>query len=356
MSASSRHQPPSTGQDKSHAPSQSVRQALMTIGDELRARSPWLVKYQNFIGSIIMFFAVSMMALCGYAYGQGWLNALPTILIIAVATSLIHELEHDLIHYLYFRKHPIPHNLMLLICWLTRPGTVNPWIRRRLHLLHHKVSGSHEDVEERGITNGIPWSPLRLLMIADGTLAILGRAKEAYKAKRLHLLLIRGFVAYFPIGIAYYITWYTYLLFHISHAVAPFWAANLWPSHLVEVMPVINFIAVVFMWPFFIRSFCLNFISSNMHYYGDVENNNIIQQTQVWTTWWLAPLHLFCFNFAGTHAIHHFVVRDPFYIRQWIARQSYPVMRKSGVRFNDFSTFKRANRFNDTQRNEPEHI
>jgi hypothetical protein len=53
-----------------------------------------------------------------------------------------------------------------------------------------------------------------------------------------------------------------------------------------------------------------------MHYYGDVELGNVIQQTQVLTPWWMMPFQLFCFNFGSTHAIHHFVVKEPFYIRQ----------------------------------------
>jgi hypothetical protein len=65
----------------------------------------------------------------------------------------------------------------------------------------------------------------------------------------------------------------------------------------------------------------------------------------VWNRWWLLPFHLFCFNFGSTHAIHHFVVGEPFYVRQWTAREAHAVMRDMGVRFNDFGTFRRANRF-----------
>ena len=57
------------------------------------------------------------------------------------------------------------------------------------------------------------------------------------------------------------------------------------------------------------------------------------------------PLQLFCFNFGSTHAIHHFVVREPFYIRQMTAPAAHAVMREMGVRFNDFGTFRRANRY-----------
>ncbi len=61
--------------------------------------------------------------------------------------------------------------------------------------------------------------------------------------------------------------------------------------------------------------------------------------------WWQFSFLLFCFNFGGTHAIHHFVVKEPFYIRQWTAAQAHRAMREMGVRFNDMGTFRRANRF-----------
>ena len=50
-------------------------------------------------------------------------------------------------------------------------------------------------------------------------------------------------------------------------------------------------------------------------------------------------------GFGSTHAIHHFAVKEPFYIRQWNAGIAHQVMREMGVRFNDFGTFRRANRF-----------
>jgi hypothetical protein len=59
----------------------------------------------------------------------------------------------------------------------------------------------------------------------------------------------------------------------------------------------------------------------------------------------MLPFQLFCFNFGSTHAIHHFVVRDPFYIRQLTARTAHAALREVGVRFNDVGTFRRANRW-----------
>lgn len=70
-----------------------------------------------------------------------------------------------------------------------------------------------------------------------------------------------------------------------------------------------------------------------------------MQQCQVLNPWWLTPMQLFCFNFGSTHAIHHFAVREPFYIRQWTAPKAHRVMKEMGVRFNDYGSFLRGNRF-----------
>ncbi|MNU08631.1 hypothetical protein D3C72_2547650 [compost metagenome] len=39
------------------------------------------------------------------------------------------------------------------------------------------------------------------------------------------------------------------------------------------------------------------------------------------------------------------MVKEPFYIRQLTVPVGHKVMREMGVRFNDFGTFARANRF-----------
>ena len=39
------------------------------------------------------------------------------------------------------------------------------------------------------------------------------------------------------------------------------------------------------------------------------------------------------------------MVKEPFYIRQMTVPVAHKVMREMGVRFNDFGTFGRANRF-----------
>jgi len=64
-------------------------------------------------------------------------------------------------------------------------------------------------------------------------------------------------------------------------------------------------------------------------------------------------MQLFCFNFGSTHAIHHFVVKEPFYMRQWTAAYAHQLMREMGVRFNDLGSFRRANSFSLTGLSKP---
>jgi fatty acid desaturase len=76
-------------------------------------------------------------------------EVLPAVLVIpcvAFFTSFLHELEHDLIHVLYFRKAPLIQNAMFAVIWALKMS-LNPWARRELHLLHHKVSGQANDGE-----------------------------------------------------------------------------------------------------------------------------------------------------------------------------------------------------------------
>ena len=106
-------------------------------------------------------------------------------------------------------------------------------------------------------------------------------------------------------------------------------------------MPILNTIMVVVIAPSVLRVFSLQFISSSMHYFGNV--HSVLEQTQVFTHWIFKPLQFFCVDFGATHGMHHIRVPQPFYIRHFIRKECYPAMRENGIRFNDFSTFKHAN-------------
>jgi hypothetical protein len=335
-----------------------LRHELQRVSDDYRAQHA-LLAHQDAIGMgifLVSCFAI-VMAAVGYARG-----AVPAWLVIpcsAFFMSLLHELEHDLIHRLYFKENKVLYNLMMAGGWLFRPSTINPWTRRDLHLHLHRASGTESDLEERAITNGETWGVRRFLMTVDSMLAIylriptMVRMTWAYiaaqkPASRAHArkLLWRNRLSYFPLGIVHYTLWHGWLFFHLVSFGARLLGLHWSPAPaLLQHLPLVDFLLVVWIGPNVLRSFCLHFVSSNMHYYGDIEARNTIQQTQVWNAPWLLPLQLFCFNFGATHGIHHFVVQEPFYLRQLVAHPSHELMRKYGVRFNDFGTFRRNNRW-----------
>jgi len=333
-------QPHNAAQRSAH-----IRQVVLAKGVELRERYP-ILKHQDALGAGILAFALIGMIGSAALYISGHMAWWACLLLNAFFASLTHELEHDLIHSMYFRKQRVPHNLMMGLVWLARPSTINPWIRRHLHLNHHKVSGTETDMEERAITNGEPWGFARLLMVGDNMMSAFIRLLRAPTWAHKWSILKRVFKVYAPLALVHWGAWYVFLGFHAANGIAYLLGSPIeWSATTLSVMQVIDIAAVVIIGPNVLRTFCLHFISSNMHYYGDVEPGNVLQQCQVLNPWWLWPLQAFCFNFGSSHGIHHFVVKEPFYIRQMTVAVAHKVMREMGVRFNDFGTFGRANRF-----------
>ncbi len=322
---------------------------IKKIHEDLRSKYS-ILSHQNIMGFLI--FSLSTAAIvCSFI--MWWNSIIPSwacIVLIAFFTSFLHELEHDLIHDLYFKKYPLIYQLMMFGVYVFRPLTLSPWYRKFWHHYHHQNSGTVTDIEERGVSNGEKWSLLRLIIIPDLLLSFVLRyprlskeIKMAYQNgelksedfKQLKNTILFGML---PLGIPLYLMWYLYLVFSLL----AYFGFDLYTAPMLTFCTpfVVGLIA-----PNLIRQFCLHFITSNMHYYGDIEKGNVIEQTQVLNAWWTIPFHLFCFNFGATHAIHHFVVNEPFYLRQLAAAKSHVIMRNYGVRFNDFGSFKRANRY-----------
>lgn len=337
---------------------QSAQKEIIQISTQARKRHRWLV-HQDLIGLTIFFISIIGILLNAWLYLTDILSVWIIIPLSAFWMSLLHELEHDLIHNMYFKKNKFMHHFMMLGVYIFRPTTLNPWIRRRIHFRHHKTSGTEIDLEERAITNGEPWGIRRFLMTGDNLLTFFLRPvvtmKEVFQLyhtgtisrKELwnfNLIVVFG---YFPLGIVVYAIWYFFILFWVSNSIAFVMSGEImWPALLLEQMPWINFLVVTLIAPNVLRTFCLHFISSNMHYYGDIEKNDVLKQCQVLNAWWLWPVQIFCFNFGSTHVIHHIFMKDPFYLREMIAKQAHKVLQHHGIRFNDFGTFLRANRYN----------
>ncbi|MCF5142042.1 fatty acid desaturase [Pseudomonas sp. PA-6-1D] len=322
-----------------------VTRSITEHGNYLRERYPILLR-QDALGASVMVFSLVGMVITGGLYIKGFIPAWLCIFINALLTSLIHEIEHDLIHRLYFRKKPLAHNAMMFFCWLARPGMPSPWLRRSLHFHHHKESGTDSDVEAWITTSGSPWGILRLLKLMDGFIFGFLNAIFAPGWRQKIKLLGKIIRLNTPFGLLYWGCWYVFLGYHATVWFGSIMGQEVHPSAATPgLIEIVNSAVVILIAPNLIRQFCLFFISSNMHYYGDVAARNPLQQTQVMNPWWLWPFQMFCFNFGSTHSIHHFVVRDPFYLRQMTAPHAHKVMAQAGVRFNDFGTYKRANRY-----------
>jgi fatty acid desaturase len=320
---------------------EAIRKAVRQAGDDARQRFPVLAN-NNLMGMSIFLVSIAGILLCGWAYMADVLPAWGCIPLVAILTSLLHELEHDLIHWQYFKNNKLIHNMMLLGVWIFRPGTINPWIRRELHFLHHKTSGTSKDLEERGIGNGHPYGFVRFWVMMDTFTGHLLRVWMFVPAGRRWHSAKRIIASNLPFGVITSFIWYSFLLIHLLDALFSLAGASA-PVALLNYASDVTPLVVILIAPFYLRSFCLNFISSNMHYYGGVDS--LINQTQVLNDWRFLPFQLFCFNFGSTHGIHHFVVGEPFYIRQLTAKAAHKAFHQHGVPFNDLGTFKRANRF-----------
>ena len=335
----------------------------MAAGDDVRARHPWLEPCQDLIGATLIATCIAANVALAFAFARGAIGWAPTIVLAALAQSILHEVEHDLIHGCYFLKRfgPGAVNAALAAVYACRLSTINPWSRRRLHVNHHVASGTKADLEERAITNGQPWGPFRLLVTGDNALAVLLRPMASLRELRDYvrtlpeadpevnpdsylraraILLALNAGGYIPGGVLHYGLWYAFLADAVVKAA--FGGAGILGVGTAA-FTIARVYAAAFGAPNFLRTFCLHFVSSNVHYVG-IGRGDVLNQTQVLTTPLFWPFQLFCFNFGGTHAIHHFVVRDTFYIRQAIASTVLPVMKANGVRFNDLGTFARANR------------
>lgn len=330
------------------ADTQRIKNIQMAIREEdaiLKSKYS-ILNHQDALGLIICLTAFAGMIGSGAAYLYDLIPAWLCIVIATVFASISHEIEHDLIHRLYFKKNAVIQNIMMAIVWIMRPNTVNPWYRRSIHFNHHKTSGTADDIEERVIGNGMKFGWKRLLISLDGFLSISLRQKELRGMKDYNYFsfVLKGA----PLAHAFVVLFYSFILFHgFDFAAQQLGLTVVYPELLLSAVEVLNIAAVVWILPNALRALCLHNITTLMHYYGDVDS--LLKQCQVMNHWALLPVQFFSFNFGATHTLHHFVVSQPFYLRQMVAKKVYPVLKENGVRFNDFGSLVRSNRFNTTK-------
>lgn len=312
-----------------------VRREIRRAGTRFIECHPWL-RYQSAIALILLLAVVAGTVCTVLFYIRGRISAWICVPLIAFFASIAHEIEHDTIHELYFKDRPWVRHLFFATVWLLRPNTPNPWIRKTIHLHHHRNSGQPEDIEEQLIGNGYPYRPLRFLVMADPLFAwclfpILRRNSKAFRP-----WVMVG--AMLPMHLVFAGIWIAWIAAHaamwVNHGVQPFSHVNL---------DLLNLLMVLCVAPGVLRVFCLQFTSSTMHYFGGV--NGLLAETQVMSKWYLLPFQFFCFGFGLTHSLHHIVVGQPFYLRHLIRKQCYPAMQRYGVNFNDMGTFRRRNHY-----------
>ncbi len=319
-----------------------IRAVIHSEEQRLRADHPWLA-HQDFLGLTCC--AASLAAMAGVAalYLQGWLVWWLAVPLMALPISILHEVEHDLIHDLYFRGRAWAQNGMLIVIWFCKLS-LNPWYRRAIHLRHHLVSGQETDIEERLIGLGLPFGLLRLVVTIHpmGGLLLFRRIKRdvpGFQPWRLALLSVPTYTLFNVISVAF--VGYVWLRQGWSLPNDPFRLLPAWG------WPWARDLTVLLVLPNVLRQSCLVLMSSYSHYYGDIPEREIFFQNQILSHWVFFPVQLFCFNFGATHIIHHYVINQPFYLRQMVARAAQAEMRRQGTRTDDLGTFVRANRWGD---------
>ncbi|KAL9648769.1 hypothetical protein ABK040_003704 [Willaertia magna] len=297
----------------------SIRNVIKNEEARLRKKHKWL-KYQDALGASAFLVSVISIIAIMYLYLQGRLHWAVVIPLLALPASILHELEHDIIHNLYFKSQ-----------------------KKWAHLRHHQVSGSKKDIEERLIGSGLPLGFLRWALILNpfaNVMILEDIEHDNVDWNRLSIVLTSipsvGVFAVMWFVFSEYLRQFTGLTFgtYDPATYLPLWA---WP--------LVRDLAVLIVGPNTLRQSCLNIMASYSHYYGDVPEGSVFYQCQVIDSIWCLPFQLFCFDFGRTHIIHHFVPNQPFYLRHMLAPKAVEELVKQGIRRNDFGIVSRNNRY-----------
>jgi fatty acid desaturase len=332
----------SAGREDYRAATKAIVTAIRGAERRVRERFP-VLRQQTALGMGFVGAGYATAAVSALLFINGLLPAWACIAINAFAFAVLREIEHDLIHNLYFKGRRTLQNIVLFLIWPALGNVPSPLYRRKIHLHHHARSGHEDDLEERLLGNGNGFGPLRWLSMIDTGVSTVFRRREiesipGYRRGEF----LRSLV---PVNVIFYVMWLSFLGCH--GAILAAWLIGLTldlPAWLNAFMSVLDVVAVVWVLPNVVRQASVATLSSTMHYHGD-DVETLVQQTQVLSKWYWLPLQLFSCNFGKSHAIHHFVASQPFYLRELVRREAHAAMRSHGVRFDDVGTFSRANRW-----------
>jgi fatty acid desaturase len=315
-----------------------IQAAIVDEGERLQDKHP-ILKHQDALGTLACLTSCIGMIVMGILYVRGVVPWWATILVSGFFAGILNEVEHDLMHFLYFKDKLWAQSALMVLVWAFRGNYMNPWNRRKVHLHHHKTSGSKVDVETRMTGLGMGWSLLRVMLMID-TLWVLGISKGLARDAKGHYDSKETLRHMIPFTWIFFTMWVSLLAFQAFYLVnAAFHLGIVLTGPLAAYSSFLSIAWVVYLGPSILRTAALHIISSHTHYSG--ENLDLMRQTQSQGAWFLWPLQPFCFNFGKTHCIHHLVVQQPFYLRQMVAPLAYRVMRENGILFNDYGTFVR---------------
>lgn len=312
-----------------------IRQTIHQEEITLRKKHTFL-KHQTEIGFGLWLGSILWVLGNAWLYSRGFLSAYAAVPLTAFPLSILHEIEHDIIHKQYFPSNRMMQDILLFFIWIFKAGhELSPYVRRGLHLHHHKRSGQVDDIEERLIGLGLESNLFKILLAFFPSLGIV--------------------VAYAP-------GWGIYETTGWSLIPKGVWTKEkfeFYCSALLINTPLLlgylsycgyewaSFLLVTWVGPNILRHACLVLLSSYSHYAladDSTSTKDITLQNQILNHWSLYPLQLFCCNFGAEHILHHYVIHQPFYIRHWCRVKAWKVMEENGVRKNDFGILWRGNR------------
>jgi Fatty acid desaturase len=312
-----------------------------------RERLPFLY-YQSAIGLGLLMACYSTVICASRSYLNGGMHWVTLVAINAFSLSLVRELEHDLIHELYFPKHKLVQNAMMLAVWPMLGNLPHPWYRRDLHMLHHRKSGRREDMEERMIGMGSPMGWKRLLATLDAPIALQFRRDDIETIPFYNKEELRR--AATPITKIWYLCAMTYFLLKLvllpqacmgwTDPASPMEHAA---ANMLMMYEELTKVFTIWILPGWWHTVSRQIISSTMHYYEDFGGK--LHECQVINAWPFAIFNMFSVNFGNSHIVHHFLEKQTFYIRELCRSDAHVAFRKHGVRFNDLGVVFRKNHF-----------
>jgi hypothetical protein len=279
---------------KSKNPATNVSNAIKQAEVDIRKQYSFL-NYQDTCATVIFLGSLLIISGCWALYWKNpnsYLHCAFVMVVVALFTSFLHELEHDLIHNLYYKKIPLFQDIMFFFIWVAKLHG-NPWYRREMHLKHHIVSGQEDDAEEKLIGLGTPFSFTRLAVSCHpfGMLIVTKQvAKEApwLNVKRMNL-------SSAPVA------WLFMLLnkLWMVYVIAMWYYGDDWVNYLPERhWWWIRWTNVCICLPNVFRQACIQTMSNCSHYYGDIPEKSVFYQNQILDHWILYPFQVFCMNFG----------------------------------------------------------